>query len=295
MPPETTPPTTTPPTTTTDPLPASGIRTAVLNLVDASRPTISHGRRLAPWRVLTTEVWYPTAPAVQPPLVVFIHGYRLGLAPYRRFCLALARRGFVVAAPRFVLSDQAAAGALIDEADIVNEPADVSFVITQLLAANAGRGQPLGELIDPAQIALVGHSDGATVAVELAYLPAVRDPRIRVVVADAPDALPLPVGSPPIISSVLLLLVHGDRDTVVPISASQHLMTQIRTPGWSLVLRGASHLVPIQGPSPWTDLFDSASSDFIRGVFTAKPNLGLVLKGDIAAQPASLTALSTGR
>ncbi len=179
----------------TGPAAPSAIGTTVLNLVDTSRRTVSHGRVVAPVRVLTTHVWYPQGPAVPHPLVVFAHGYRVGLAPYRRVCLALARRGFVVAAPIFALSDPAVAGPLLDEDDMVNEPADVSFVITQLLAASVRGAQPLGGRIDPAQIALVGHSDGATVALELGYLPAARDARIRLVVADAPSALPLPEGA----------------------------------------------------------------------------------------------------
>jgi predicted dienelactone hydrolase len=225
------------------------------------------------------------------PLVVFAHGYRVGLAPYRRACLVLARRGFVVAAPTFALSDEAVSGPLVDERDIVNQPADVSFVITQLLGAHTHEAQPLSGRIDPKQIAVVGHSDGATIAAALGYLPDVRDPRIRVVVADAPSAFSLAVGAPPVRSGVPLLLVHGDRDTVAPISGSRRLMTQLRAPGWFLQLRGAGHLAPIEGPSQWTDLFDRAIGDFIQGELLARPTLGDVLHADIGARPASLTAL----
>lgn len=267
----------------------------MLHLVDASRRTVSHGRAVAPVRVLTTDVWYPEGPVVARPLLVFAHGYRLGVAPYRRFCRALARRGFVVAAPTFTLSDQTVAGPLLDEGDIDNEPADISFVITQLLARNAGKVQPLAGRINPAQIAVIGHSDGASVAVALGYLPAVRDTRIRLIVADAPSALLLPAGTPPLVGRVPLLVIHGNRDTIAPISGSQRLMTQLRTPGWFLQLRGADHLSPIQGPSPWTDLFDRICGDFVRGTFAAQPNLGQVLKRDIAGRPASLIQLRPGR
>lgn len=271
--------------------PPASIGTTVLRLVDTSRPTVSHGRLVTPSRTVTTEVWYPEGSAGPHPLVVFAHGYRLGVAPYRRACLALARQGFVVAAPTFTLSDEAAAGPLLDEHDNVNEPADVSFVITQLLGASAAPGEPLGGQIDPSKIAVFGHSDGATVAIELAFLPTARDPRVRLIVADAPSALVESKGTPPLTGNVPLLLIHGDHDTIAPVSGSLQLMTQIRTPGWFLLLRGAGHLPPIEGPSEWTDVFDRVSSGFIRAGLDGRPDLGAVLIADVAGAPASLSPL----
>jgi hypothetical protein len=40
-----------------------------------------------------------------------------------------------------------------DEADIVNQPGDMSFVIRHLLTASADRRNPLAELIDPGAVA----------------------------------------------------------------------------------------------------------------------------------------------
>src|SRR5437879_2887764 len=157
--PRATPPTPIAATTTAPPVTApaatTGVGTAVLPLVDHSRPTVSHGRLVAPSRSLTTQVWYPKGLSGPRPLVVFAHGFQVGLDPYRRACNAWAERGFVVAAPMFPLTDQAVAGKDLDEADIGNQPADVRFVITQLLAATQSSGTPVSGLIDPARIAVV--------------------------------------------------------------------------------------------------------------------------------------------
>ena len=279
------PPTTTTPTTTS----GTTVGTTVLALVDRSRPTISRGRQLSALRTLTTTVWYPQGGGNHP-LVVFAHGYRIGVGPYRRLCLALAQKGFVVAAPSFPLTDQSVAGTALDEGDTVNQPADLTFVITQVLAASASASGVLHGRVDAGSIAAVGHSDGADTVLALGYLPANKDQRVTAVVADAPDPLPRPAG-PPLASTVPLLLIHGDHDTISPFSGSQRLVTQLRTKGWFLVLRGADHLPPIEGGSAWTPVLDRVTIDFLTGIFAGDPNLGQRLTADVQQSPAALTAL----
>ena len=66
----------------------------------------------------------------------------------------------MVAAPVFPLESADAPGGP-DESDLVNEPGDISFVISQLLAASAAPGGALSGLIDPGRIAV---GDNPTVA-----------------------------------------------------------------------------------------------------------------------------------
>ncbi|MDQ6613476.1 MAG: hypothetical protein M3083_01615, partial [Actinomycetota bacterium] len=124
------------------------------------------------------------------------------------------------------------------------------------------------------------------------YLPSGRDPRIRAVVADAPDPLPLAPNGPRLPSQVPLLLIHGDRDAIAPFAGSQQVTRQLMTPGWFLVLHGADHLSPIVGPSPWTATFDRVTGDFLDNVFARLPNSGSNLVADVNQSPASITALS---
>jgi predicted dienelactone hydrolase len=263
----------------------------VLDLVDHSRATVSHGRLIASSRALTTMVWYPNGPVTPRALILFAHGYSVGLTPYVRVCEMWARAGFVVAAPEFPLTDKAVAGAALDESDMVHQPADVSFVLTALLAANGTPGGRLSGMIDPQRIAVAGHSDGADTALDVTYLPGDRDPRIRAAMVDAPDPLPLPAGAAKVVSTVPLLLVHGDRDPIAPYSGSLRVLTQLSTPGWFLTLRGADHLSPIQGPSQWTKTLDRVTTDFLANAFTDTATLNGPLTADVAGAPATLQRL----
>jgi dienelactone hydrolase len=276
----------TPPTTTE-------VGTVVLPLVDRSRPTVSHGRLVASSRTLTTQVWYPKGVSGSRPLVVFAHGFQVGLDPYRRACNAWAQRGFVVAAPIFPLTDQAVAGANLDEADLSSQPADVRFVITQLLAATKSAGSPLRGLIDPARIAVVGHSDGAETALLVGYGSSDRDPRVDAVIADAAKPLDVEPATAKIQGSAPLLIVLGDQDRSVPIQDGLRLVDQVRVPGWLLVLHGADHLSPIAGPSPWTPELDRVTGDFLAGLFSGSSDVGTTLQQDAEGTPSSLTTLTS--
>ena len=90
------------------------------------------GASLAP---LTTVVRYPATRGPHP-LIVFAHGFALTPATYSRLLRAWTQAGYVVAAPVFPLEDANAPGGPT-ESDLVNEPRDVSFVVTRLLALNA--------------------------------------------------------------------------------------------------------------------------------------------------------------
>src|SRR5438067_1920033 len=125
------------------PAPAGPMPVAQLSL-----PLVDTSRRAGSGpRVLTTSVWYPAAPGGPFPLVVFAHGYNVTPAPYAGLLQSWARAGYVVAAPTFPLTNPGAPGGP-NEDDVVNQPADVRFVIDRLLAADAQPG-PLAGLINP--------------------------------------------------------------------------------------------------------------------------------------------------
>ena len=87
----------------------------------------------------------PRAPAARRgpfPLVVFGHGFAVTPAPYAPLLRAWARAGYVVAAPIFPLENANAPGGP-NESDLVNQPRDMSFVITRMLAAERGPARVL--------------------------------------------------------------------------------------------------------------------------------------------------------
>ena len=139
--------------------------TALSGLAVASRTlTVTDGSRTLP-----TLVYAPSAAGTYP-LIVFVHGWDSSPAVYDALLRAWASAGYVVAAPTFPFTNSADA---VDEADMVNEPADVSAVITALLTAPD---------VDPAAgVGVAGHSDGAMVALATGYATAYRDPRVMAV------------------------------------------------------------------------------------------------------------------
>lgn len=218
---------------------------------DTAQPLVRYGVTLAPTTSLPTTVWRPQAPGPWP-LVVFAAGYDLGPSNYATFCSQLASSGYLVAAPAFPLEDPRR-GYGLDRADLPNEATDVSFVITTLLAG------PLAPMIDPNAIAVVGHSDGADVALMLGYQQGKIDPRVKAIVADAPD----PIAGTVVQTQTPLLLVQGNADKVVPYSSSQTVFHQLTGPRYYLTLLGAGHLGPIIGVTPWTPVLEHAVVDFL--------------------------------
>src|SRR5581483_8676683 len=151
----------------------------VLHWVDTSR-TIKLPHRKREYRPVTTEFWYPPARDGNGPfpLLVFGHGFASTPWWYRRILRAWAAAGYVVAAPIFPLGNENAPGGP-NESDIVNQPGDMSFVITRVLAASASATSPFSGLVDPNKVAVAGQSDGAMTAFATAYESPWRDDRVH--------------------------------------------------------------------------------------------------------------------
>lgn len=262
--PSTAAPTTAPPTTPAPVVAAAPVHHTVgrtdLSLQDPSRATVSRGTTVASSRSLPTTVFYPSDAAGPFPVVVFAHGFQIGPAPYAHLCETLAAAGYVVAAPSFPLTDGTVAGSRLDRGDLPNQAADVAFVITNVVAAGGGPG-PLSGRVDGTKVGVVGHSDGADTALDVGYYPGRTDPRVRAVVALAPDAMTGPGGS--VGAGTPLLLEHGDRDSIVPFSNSRTVFGQVRSHRLFLVLNGADHLPPVQGAAPWAPVLEDVAVAFL--------------------------------
>ena len=97
-------------------------------------------------RPLTTTVWVPRGDGPFP-LILFSHGLGGKPSDYRELVTSWARAGFVVAAPAY--PHTAASAAEFNVLDVLNQPADASYVITQTLAE-------LGPLVDRSRVAAAG-------------------------------------------------------------------------------------------------------------------------------------------
>jgi dienelactone hydrolase len=232
----------------------------VLHLVDRSRTIRMPNGRQAP-RPVTTYVRVPASGTGPWPLIVFGHGYAVTPGIYARLLQAWVRAGYVVAAPLFPLGNKHAAGGP-DESDIVNQPRDLSFVISQLLAASASPGNPLHGLIDGSHIAVAGQSDGGETALAATYDPPYRDARIdaAVILSGAQlsgDSVRFPK------TGVPLLAAQGTADRINLPSYTYGFYDAARRPKFLLTLLGAGHLEPYTSQQPQLGVVERVTTAFL--------------------------------
>ncbi|HZT66399.1 MAG TPA: hypothetical protein VFA11_11475 [Acidimicrobiales bacterium] len=253
--------TTSPSTTTTKPDSRPyPVQTGSATFTDTSRQARVGGTDVP--RSLVVDLWYPGGvSAGRFPLVVFAPGYLQCPEQYGPLLQAWAAAGFVVAGIRFPATNCSSARG--DEADIVNQPADVATVISGL-TAGSGSAPGIAE-IDRTRIAVAGHSDGGDVAAVVVGATCCRDQRVSAGLVMAGAELSSFGGAyfsgptPP------LLVVQGTADTVNPASAAQALYAG-DTSGqrWFLSLIGAGHLPPYQGSSSYEQVVARVTVDFLR-------------------------------
>jgi fermentation-respiration switch protein FrsA (DUF1100 family) len=265
---------------------AVGVLTATF--VDHSRATPANGDQPElPYRTLVTTIWYPargngrTSAPVQGaapdrsggpyPLIVFAHG--LGATPqsYEALLSRWAAAGYVVAAPRFPLTSTNAPGGL-NPGDVFNQPGDLSYVITSVLQASAENNGTLSGLVDPHEIGVAGHSDGAITTLGF-FNTCCRDPRVEAaeVLDGDPEAYPAGHyvfnGNPP------MLIVHGTADALLPYGQMVGVFNSAKGPKGLLALKGAGHSNWIAPSSKWFTSALQSTTDFfnayLRGNKTA--------------------------
>ena len=197
-------------------------------------------------------------------MIVFAHGYDVTPDTYAPLLDAWVKAGFVVAAPFFPDEDRsgvAAQHSVNTEDDLWNEPADLTFVTRQILddSSAASAGCPIVHgLIRSSELALAGHSDGATVVAMLSYahgkdpyrrtyqqLRAGLDFRATIVLSGQVDGVD-PYG--PLSPDPSLLLVQSVADQCNLFHNGVQLYRAIHQNNkWFLELRTAHHLPPFDG------------------------------------------------
>jgi dienelactone hydrolase len=229
-----------------------GVGVTTLQLVDTSRPLAPNGDFPgAPERAIPVEVWYPADTGSENevrdaplsggpyPLIVFAHGFlssRMQSASYTRH---LATHGYIVAAPEFPGSNGNAPGGPRLGA-VIDQPADVSFVIEELLRRNDDIDGPFAGAIDAERIGMTGHSLGGLTTV-LTMGGDGRDERIRAGLPISPlgcflgDDHFAGVTTP-------LVVMGGSEELIVDPSSIRHAYDLANAPKYFVEVGGADHI-----------------------------------------------------
>lgn len=250
------------------------------------------GERLGPRRLLT-QIWYPLAgrpsktaqPASGPfPLLVFAPGFMQCGGPYSRMLQAWATAGYVVAVVNFPRSD-CKAGAAATESDMVNQPGDMSQVITSLLALSAAPNGLLAGLLNPKQIAVTGQSDGGDTVAALAANSCCGDRRVvAVAVLSGAEWPPMP-GRYFAHRPVPMLFEQGSADSVnYPGCSVQMYQADPARERYYLDMFGASHTAPYWGTNAYERVVVRVTlaffDRFVLGQAAAGP--AMTRSGDVA-------------
>jgi fermentation-respiration switch protein FrsA (DUF1100 family) len=234
--------------------------------VDPSRPTNPNGTFPgASSRTLLTAIYYPTtgAPADKAtlnapfntahgpyPLILFSHGVLARGVFYAGLLTKWASAGYIVVAPDYPLSNTNAPGGVDfgrGVADVKNQPADASFVISQVLKLDKTK-KLVGGTVDQQHLGAAGHSLGAITTYGLVYSGCCRDKRI--------DAAVEMSGIPAVVEPAAnyfhgvntpLLAVHGNADPIVPYQADVNGFANAKPPKFFLTFLGGGHVSPFLG------------------------------------------------
>jgi predicted dienelactone hydrolase len=217
--------------------------------IDTSRPTISTVAPEQPSRILVTTIYRPKGKGPFP-LIVFSHGLIGHPDGFSELLSVWANAGYVVVAPVFPLTNDRAIDPVGDRRDLNEQPADVSFVLDQVLELNEDRDSRLFRSIDERKIGAGGASWGGATTYGVAFADCCIDARITA--AEVLNGIRLPVGTGPagaidLDGHIPLLIAHSDTDPILTYAFGESAFTDAEAPVWLVTFLGASHA------SQWED------------------------------------------
>jgi dienelactone hydrolase len=246
------------------------------------------GERLGPRRLLT-QLLYPLAgrrarrPAPgRRPLLVFAPGVMQCGAPYTDMLRSWASAGYVVAIVNFPNSDCKTPAPT--ESDMVNQPADMSYVITRMLRLSASARGLFAGLLDPREIAVTGQSDGGDTVAAIAANTCCRDRRVRAVAVLSGAEWPPMAGRYFTRRPVPMLFAQGSADSVnFPGCSIQLYRDDPASDRYYLNLFGATHTGPYWGSNGYEHIVVKVTLAFFNRYVLGRASAGpaMAAAGDV--------------
>jgi predicted dienelactone hydrolase len=262
-----------------------GVDAGEMTLIDESRPTPENGTyEGVDSRTLVLNLWFPDE-AVEggSPLIVYSHGFMSNREEGAYLAEALARQGYVVAAPDYPLSNGGAPGGP-NPADVVSQPGDVSFIIDSLIELSAD-DRPFHSDIDVTKVGVAGLSLGGLTSTLVGYHPQYRDERVRAVISIAG-----PAGMFTrrffLTSSAPFLMIGGTEDAVVDFQTHAAVIPDRAPQGTLLTIRGGTHISFAGIAEPSMRFVDHPDSLACDALLSGSPEAGddnpFALLGDLS-------------
>lgn len=251
------------------------VATVTRTFVDTTRPTPPNGTAPGrPTRTLVTTILYPAAhPGTQHPdrrhgpypMVEFSPG--AGGAPQNTITLLRhwASAGFVVVAPTFPLSGAGAPGG-VNVGDVINQPADVGFVIGSVLRESASRHGPLAHLINRHEVGVSGISLGGNTTIGLVANSCCRQAspvKIKAAIVMAGTTQGYPGGQYDLTKTPPIMVVSGTADAIVPYNQALGIFNGARGPKAMVTIKGGDHGSPAGGEQPSATAVLRVTTDFL--------------------------------
>jgi dienelactone hydrolase len=209
-----------------------------------------------PVRQLLMQIRYPLAgapsktrqPAHGPlPMIVFAPGFMQCGRHYFDMLKYWATAGYVVAVVNFPKSD-CKVGDAATESDMINQPYDMSYAITTLLAMSKAKRGLFAGLIAPGEIGIAGQSDGGDTVAFIAGNTCCSDGRVKAVAVQSGAEWPPVPGKWFSRKPVPILFTQGSSDVINPPGCSVQMWRADRSrTRFYLDLLGASHTEPYWG------------------------------------------------